>query len=456
MVNSEKTSDRTEGERRALIVGCGPTGGLMALYLAQMGWKISVCEKRDCYANWIDKEERERSFNIVLNPRGIKALHQAGVDLPAEKAVALQGNVRHTKQGIKVSNTFSQNLSINRNVLAMHLWQEGTRRFPKQIKYNFNHKLNAVDFDKRIATFETENGTTEKSYDLLVGADGVYSKVRKAMEEHFDRFGCRQNKDYMRFKICQLGKATELSGGKELWEKCFHVWPSTQPVTMLAPPNPDGSLTGVLIMPEQGKETFDRLKNEKDVETLFRDKFPDIFDRQPMPEEWAKKLLNQKIYSSNITTICSDLHGGDRVVLVGDAGHSVWAALGQGCNAALESCRVLAETLAKYKQNLAAALPEYTKERKPDVDAIAKISEEGFGGGKRAGNALFFSKIMTISLLNKLLPFIFKKPAIVNLNSADVSYSQIENLVNLQDKQLLVFAISLVILIMSAIAIVLP
>jgi 2-polyprenyl-6-methoxyphenol hydroxylase-like FAD-dependent oxidoreductase len=30
-----------------------------------------------------------------------------------------------------------------------------------------------------------------------------------------------------------------------------------------------------------------------------------------------------------------------RVVLIGDAAHSVWPALGQGCNVAIESCGVL-------------------------------------------------------------------------------------------------------------------
>ena len=433
--------------RTAVVVGGGPAGTLMALYLAQMNWNVSVYERRDTYVQLLGNSggvnQSRRSYNIVLTDRGLTALRQAGVELPHDKVVVLKGNVRHTNKGTKLSRGFSENVAVNRNVLAQHLFQEGCDRFPQEISYHFGHRLQTVDFEQRVATFDGKQGITTQSFDLLVGADGVFSQVRTAMAETFEGFTCHQNKDNMMFKICQLGQASEFSGAGENWGDCFHVWPSSQPVTILAPPNPDGSITGVLILPQEGEITFDKIQTEEDVVALFAQKFPDLREGKSLPVEFAQDLLTQKPSYGGITTTCSALHGSDRAVLVGDAGHSVWASLGQGCNVALESCRVLAETLSKHDGNLSVALSAYTRDRKPDTDAIGRLSEAGFGGNKRAGNVLFFTKIIALSLLNKLLPRLFAKPAIVNLSKAEIRYSDIEAQSQIQEKQLLAMAIAI-------------
>ena len=47
----------------------------------------------------------------------------------------------------------------------------------------------------------------------------------------------------------------------------------------------------------------------------------------------------------------------------------------------LESCRVFAEVLAPNPRRfILLALPAYTDTRKPDTDAVAQLSEIGFGG----------------------------------------------------------------------------
>ncbi|MDZ7960560.1 MAG: NAD(P)/FAD-dependent oxidoreductase [Aulosira sp. DedQUE10] len=428
MQTSDWQINNSGQQRRAVIVGAGPAGTLMALYLAQMHWQVSVYERRDSYEQWVSNgggvNQSGRSYNIVLTERALFAFKQAGVDLPPEQSVLLQGNVRHINKGIQFHRQLGQSISINRNVLAMHLTQEGNKRFPDKIAYKFGYTLSRVLFDQKIAFFDSDSGSVEQPFDLLVGADGVFSSVRAAMIEHFDGISCQQHKDDMMLKVCLIEKATELPNAQSNWDKCFHTWPSYQPVSILASPNPDGSLTGIFIMPPEGEMSFEKLKNEEDVQALFKNKFPDIFGDRPLPESWAKSLLEQKASYGGITTICSALDGGDCAVLIGDSGHSVWASLGQGCNVALESCRVLAETLATHNGNLSQALPAYTSDRKLDVDAIARMSEQGFGGNKRVGNAMFFAKLIVLSLLNKVLPNLVNKPAIVQIARADVRYSE--------------------------------
>ena len=434
--------------RRAIIVGAGPAGALTALYLAQMNWNVSVYERRDAFVQKGEQEKwanrSRRLYNIVLTVRGLEALQQAGIELPADQSVALAGNVRHTRRSVKVGRQFSQTVSINRDVLAWYLVQSGELRYPQQITYHFGRRLQAVNFDQRIATFEKENESTEQSFDLLVGADGVFSTVRTTMAEQLNGFSFQQNRDDMTFKVCQLGKANQLSGAAESWGRCFHTWPSTQPVTLLASPNPDGSLTGVLILPPTGDLTFETLKTEADVEAFFRDKFADVFGDNPLPEGFAQHIVDQKTAYGGITTTCNTLHTGDRGVLVGDAGHSVWPSLGQGCNLALESCRVLAEKLAQHNGDLAMALSAYTAERKPDTDAAGRMSEAGFGGNQRAVNSLFLAKVLMLFLLSRLSPALFKPPAMLQLGEADVRYSVIEAQMQAQDRQLLGLLIGLI------------
>lgn len=433
--------------KTAIIVGGGPTGTLMALILAQMNWTVSVYERRDSYSQ-LDNTQNRRSYNIVLFSRGLRALKQAGVTLPTEQIVVLKGNVRHSAKGVKKSPGFSEAVSVNRNILAQHLLKEGITRFPEHIKYYFNHRLEGINFEQKIATFQTEEKQVSQSFDLLVGADGVFSTVREILVKQFDSFSAHQNPDEMTFKICQLGKATNFPNSTPDWGECFHTWPSTQPVTLLAPPNPDGTLTGVLILPQQGEFTFDKIKSENDINALFSAKFPDIFSGKPIPQDFVEDLLEQKVSLGGITTTCNHFHVRNSVVLVGDAAHSVWASLGQGCNVALESCRVFAEILEAHHNNLQTALPAYTSARKPDTDAIGRLSEQGFGGNKRAGNIVFFAKVITLSLFHKLLPQIFPKPALLQLNNADVGYAEIETQWKAQERQLWGMAIGLIVIIL--------
>jgi len=430
-------------KKRVVVVGGGPTGTLIALYLAQMDWQVSVYERRRAEP----EPSSRRSYNIVLNERGLKALQQAGVELPSAKQVILQGNVRHTPKGTTLSKGFANSVSIDRYTLAQSLIEEGKHRFPHKIQYHFQQTLHQVNLKEKIALFQGELGEHQQEFHLLIGADGVFSTVRSAMEAQIQGFQVQQNRDNMMFKICQLGLAKDLPGATETWASCFHTWPSFQPITLLAPPKTDGSLNGVLILPQEGEITYEQIQIEEAVAELFAKKFPDIFpelDQKGLPSGFAQDLLGQKAAYGGVTTICTGFEGGDGVVLLGDAAHSVWPSLGQGCNVALESCRIFAETLAQAQGDLTVALPSYTMIRKPDTDAIARLSEIRFGGNKRATNILFFTKIIAFVFLNKLFPMWFQKFALFQIGNAEVSYSQIWQQVQTQNRQLLIILIGFI------------
>lgn len=65
-------------------------------------------------------------------------------------------------------------------------------------------------------------------------------------------------------------------------------------------------------------------------------------------------------------------------MLLGDSGHSCLNGLGQGANAALESCRVFDSVLREHKGNLATALPAFTARPPPHRIALsARVPRAG-------------------------------------------------------------------------------
>lgn len=84
-------SNMRANQQQAVVVGGGPAGAMMALYLAQRGFKVDLFEA---------KEEASiagptaRSWNVVLMGRGLEAIETGGVDLHAEVCVWVEAESR--------------------------------------------------------------------------------------------------------------------------------------------------------------------------------------------------------------------------------------------------------------------------------------------------------------------------------------------------------------------------
>ena len=76
-VNAKYAMEEDRKLPRVLVVGCGPAGSLMAVYMAKRGWKVDVYERRTD----IRKEEvvEGRSINLALSARGLAALEKVGL-----------------------------------------------------------------------------------------------------------------------------------------------------------------------------------------------------------------------------------------------------------------------------------------------------------------------------------------------------------------------------------------
>jgi kynurenine 3-monooxygenase len=83
---------------RAVVVGAGLGGSLMAALLGRDGWDVEVLERR------LDprqtRAEEGRSINLALSERGLHALGQVGLaEAVLAQAVPLRGRLMHAVDG---------------------------------------------------------------------------------------------------------------------------------------------------------------------------------------------------------------------------------------------------------------------------------------------------------------------------------------------------------------------
>jgi len=141
---------------RTVIIGAGLCGSLLALRLAQRGFKVEVYESRpDLRATDISAG---KSINLALSDRGLKALRLCGMEEKAKEiCIPMFGRLMHDTEG----NTFSSNYSgreneyinsISRGDLNAILLDEAEKH--ENVTIHFNQKCENVDIENTIAHFK--------------------------------------------------------------------------------------------------------------------------------------------------------------------------------------------------------------------------------------------------------------------------------------------------------------
>lgn len=458
------------------------------MLLAKQGFKVDVFER---LAPLVDDEGNvqasigPRSYNILLSERGVAAMEAAGADVSGFDVPALRAGLRHKLRGGPTEGTPTQppgRLKLaNRGVLAGALVQQCLAQHADRVQFHFEQELAAIDISNSAVYFKpvgsaaqgaamasatggagdgcsgcpsgedggglaavaagpggvavappgaltqqrtpaSPDALASYAYDLLVGADGAASTTRTVLQRYDTGLACRLTRDSMEFKTCVLGPAADFLPPEKGGVGTFQTWSNAKlQATLIGSSTEDGQLRCVFILPGG---VHDTLKTAADYEAYLADAIPSL------PQEAIKRAAPQLAACpvSNGGTIvrCTKLNS-RRAVLVGDAAHSVYPALGQGANAALEGAAVLAATLREVGlDDMEAAAAEYSRRWLPNALAVADLTEEGFGKNTRAFTLnLKLVQLISQTLLHKLLPFLVPKPAFFQLNSTSMPYATI-------------------------------
>ncbi|MFZ0014400.1 MAG: FAD-dependent monooxygenase, partial [Acidimicrobiia bacterium] len=227
--------------------------------------------------------------------------------------------------------------------------------------------------------FETELTSLDRvdGADLVVGADGANSMVRRSLVE-------------------ALGPTVEMRANRYIWfgtSKVFDefnfifrdtpaglVWAHVYPF----------STEGSTFIVEMAPDTWERLGFAATSDDVLSPGMSDELALKQCQELFAEDLEGHDLIGNNSrwlrfpTITCARWHHGN-VVLMGDAIHTAHFSVGSGTKLAMEDAIALSDGLMSGLP-LGEALEQYEVRRRPEVDSLqraAKASLEWFEGAER-------------------------------------------------------------------------
>ncbi|GAA2268139.1 kynurenine 3-monooxygenase [Streptomyces ruber] len=398
------TGPSLSGARTAVVVGAGLAGTLMAIMLAGRGFAVRLHEQR-ADPRHEDTPGDDRSINLGMSARALYALGTVGLrDTVLALSVPMRGRLIHRERGGDRWQPYGvtpdeilyavRRRDLNTALLARAAAHPGVRLFfrsrfvglakgPKPIVLRFA---------------EGRDGTVRPvEADLVVGADGAFSAVRRAMQ-HGERADYSQQ--FLAWGHKELTIPASACVTPRLDLNALHVWPRPSGL-VVAHPNRDGSLTATLFLAHEGEPSFSSLTTSSTVRQFFGSTFPEIEALVPeLPAQFLSRPNGQLV-----TVRTRPWYHRDGIVLIGDAAHAVYPFYGQGMNAALEDCVVLDQCLSASPRDVGGAFAHFQWRRKRHTDVLADLSEQNFAefrdGMRTVGRLLRWRADIT---LNRLFP----------------------------------------------------
>ena len=218
-----RTTDTSDSlkDLKVAVVGGGPSGLLLAHKLLRAGATVTLYESRPRPS----KTELEgRAYALGLGMRGRTAIKSVDEDLwsavkaqgyPSERFHLHVGPLRlrlrdkdDGKQGKApdVAAAVEASVLLFQTDLCRALTDELERRWSKGSVLNMNFESKVTDIDLKRQRLTIENQTATDTFDLVVGCDGVRSRVRKAIEQTWHDFEAQKETLPGYYKVVRLTK----------------------------------------------------------------------------------------------------------------------------------------------------------------------------------------------------------------------------------------------------------
>jgi len=372
-----------ENSKQIVVIGAGIGGLTTALCLKHFGINASVYER----SNGVTKA----GAGIQLSPNANRVFSHIGL---FDEVSALSRRCKGVRVFDYKSNSqlaifdyvkFKRDaafLFCHRALLVSILYEACKK---SKIPIHFDKKLEKIENGKVIFS----DGNVH-SADIIIGADGLHSNVRKAV----------------------LGEETPVFTRQIAWRSIVpnsinqddfsHVTLAPKRHLVSYPIN-DGSQLNLVLIKEQNEWQPDGWKHPEDPKVV-KENFKDFSDE-------ASKIIAsiESVYKWGLFKYPMKKNWyNDRVILVGDAAHPTLPFLAQGAAMAIEDSFVIASKISKFPK-LSFAFSEFQRERLPRVRRIVSAS---------AKNARTFhlSNVMSrlvlhffLRLITKFLPHLLVK-----------------------------------------------
>ena len=424
-------------QEHILIIGAGLCGSLLALRMAQRGYRITLVEKRPDLREV--HQDAGRSINLAFSDRGMKGIRLVGLEEEVKQlCIPMNGRMLHDTDGNTFFSPYSGRTdeyinSISRTDLNIMLLNAADQF--DNLTVHFNLGCKTVTLQEASATFKHYITKEEHTFqgDILLGADGAGSALRKSMYLH-KKFLFSFSQNYLNHGYKELSIPAVEGGGYRTEKNALHIWPRGSDM-IIALPNLDGSFTVTLFLDyDDAPDSFASLNSPEAIQEYFERQFPDAVTLMPnLIQEFQKNPVGP------LGTIkCSPWHAYGKTCILGDAAHAIVPFYGQGMNASFEDVVVFDQVLEQYKGDWDAVFKNYEKTRKKDTDAIADLAVDNFHEMKEhTASPLFREKRKLETAFEKEFPNdYFSKYSLVTFNE-HIGYQEAMQRGRAQDKAIL-------------------
>jgi len=388
-------------KEKIILIGAGLAGPLLANYMAQRGYVVTIIESRPDMRKV--PISAGRSINLALSARGIQALKEIGLYNRIKPiATPMKGRMIHDLDGTTHMLPYGQTdeeiiFSISRAQLNMELMTLAEES--GNVTILFNHKLISADFDgyKLFLQELDTNSHKELSFSRVIGCDGSASVLREAIIKNT---AVKYLKKPLGHGYKELTIPPSESGDFQIESNALHIWPRGN-YMLIALPNKDYSFTCTLFFPVEGEVSFETVKTENDILHLFQSQFPDTMELMPTLIEDFQNNPTGELAS----VYCNPWHFQDKALLIGDAAHSIVPFFGQGMNASFQDCSILAGLIDMNKNDWKTIFDAFSATQVENGHAIADMAIENYIEMRDHVNNIEYKKKRTLELkLERMYP----------------------------------------------------
>ncbi|KAM0349095.1 hypothetical protein ACHAPU_004031 [Fusarium lateritium] len=347
---------------KVLICGGGCAGPALAFWLAELGHRVTIVERFPVLrATGAQIDFREQGIE-TLKRMGLvdeiraKMVDEAGVAI-IDSSGKVMGTVLANKSG-KGAQSVTSEYEIMRGDLVRIMY-EATKN---DVEYVFGRTVDSFEQNEKQVLAHFSDGSSD-TFDLLVGADGQGSRIRRAIEPANSPDPYRKLGLHMAYYFIprmeedtNIRRTYSAAEGRMIFRRT-HNSTETQVYLILKDDSPEISSIHKGSV-EQQKEFWTRRFRSAGWQT---DRFLEGME------------TTENFYSQEVVQVQTDTWHKGRVVLLGDAAHCPSPFSGMGTTASFVGAYVLAGEISQNKDNLPLAFENYDKTLRPFIDEVQNI-----------------------------------------------------------------------------------
>ena len=331
-----------------LINGAGIAGLTLAYWLHEFGFSVSVVDKRPDFQDagyMIDFYGP--GFDVAEKMGMLDQLRTKHYPIKEISFVNRNGKIRSSINIEKLRKSLHfRHFNFMRGDLAIVLFEMVKQTVP-------------IRFDTSVSQIQQGSDTlhvaftdkTNKDYDLVIGADGIHSKIRKLVwgdEKQFEHF---------------LGYYVACSIVEDRFDVQKSFYSHIEP----------GTHAAVYPIRNHQAATFFAFKSEQlniDDRQQQLNKLREVFGTKGWRDSQLIDATEQSpyLYFDSVSQVKLPTWHKGRVALVGDACQCLTLLAGQGASMAMAGAYILATELSQANGDYQIAFPLYQEQLKPEID----------------------------------------------------------------------------------------